>query len=174
MLSFNKTIIIFFVFYSTVALGQQQNSNSWDEVVADINNHKGHIEGITIIHTENYEEHIDSLMIVNTENFEDISLELYTTDLELGPGDELNEKMYVITQNYAISTWNGVEVTDYGIIVTLNEKTQTSETNRKLTWVVDSKEIRRLLYDAFEYLIDTKNLIRKRKAMLIPVIIKLV
>jgi len=159
---FSKIIITFFALYSTLILGQHKNSHSWDEAVADINNHKSHIESIIIAYAEDHEEHIDSLMIVNTENFEDISLELYSTVLEYDMED--NEKMYVIAQNYTIINWHTVEKTDYGITLILNEEAQTSKINTvQLTCSVDSKEIRHLIHDAFRYLTDANKVYQKKK-----------
>lgn len=162
MHSLVKIIIIFFGFYPTLSLGQLMNSHSWNETIADINNHKSHIENIIIAHAEDHEEHIDSLMIVNAENFEDISLELYTTVLEFDTED--HEKMCVIGQNYAITNWNAIELTDYGIILIVNEETQASKIDTiRFTWVVDSEEIRRLMHDAFRYLIDANKVYQEKK-----------
>lgn len=155
-------LIVFFSFYSTLSFGQLMDSHSWDEVVADINNHKNHIENIIIAYADDHEQHIDSLMIVNAENFEEISLELYTTALEFDTED--HEKMYVIAQNYAITNWRAVKLTDYGIILIVNEETQASKINTiQLTWIVDSKEIRRLMHDAFRYLTDTNKVYQEKK-----------
>ncbi len=162
MLSLGKIIVIFFGFYTTLSFGQLMNSHSRDEAIADINNHKSHIESILVVYAEDHEEHIDSLMIVNAENFEDISLELYTTVLEFDAED--HEKMYVIAQNYTITNWHSVEMTDYGIKLITKENTQTSKINTiQFTWIVGSKEVRRLIHDALRYLIDVNKVYQKKK-----------
>lgn len=159
---FNKIILIFFALYFTLTFGQQKNSRSWDGVIANINDYKSHFENILITYSGNEEEHIDSLMIVNAENFEDISLELYTTVLEFDAQN--HEKLYVIGQNYTITSWHAVELTDYGIILIGKEETEASKINTiQLTWVVDSKEVRRLIHDAFRYLIDANKVYLKKK-----------